>query len=610
MSYYGKDAMLMADTFDVFAQAFLVTVGPSVGPGVIPYKEWKKGYEAAMDLKKTIERARSASRLERLEIGAKIVTMAFPIYALDIFGDMVEVRQLASEGQRLLGAESFDSFKEAGLPSEEIEHTYKAGIVAADAQIENTQKAIERESDIVTKRYDKLIADYKEKSGFRARRNALTSIQEAYASERDAMYEAMQNGDIAIDAYYKLADAATAELKEKIEPYDERYHQDLAEIERLKDQCNREIARGVEHLTNHLLVQMDLRDQALGLLHGAVVKDITSNSDISEDAATTWAEEQEVTPAAQKRLKKMGYPVDQLRKDMAEFYRLSNGRLGKAAIVTKGHRRACAAVNAAVVYLDGRFTKSTLFHELGHLLEVHPRIKAAANQFLELRSGKAGTKTLRKLTGNKGYRGGERAYEDHFIHPYVGKRYDDGITEVTSMGFQCFANPKELSVLMEKDGEMMSLIMGIMKTPISDTEKQIVGQKEQAAKEERSLKSDSEQFYKELDEKAAKVLDVAKLQGFTIESYRGPRVKNPNRFYSITPNGQMLPVFTKEKYLKRFMYLFLTNISQVGWEAAWKDKYQLANDVVQDRVPTAIVGAHGEWQIDDLKDSVFTEVPR
>ena len=163
---------------------------------------------------------------------------------------------------------------------------------------------------------------------------------------------------------------------------------------------------------------------------------------------------------------------------------------------------------------------------------------------------------------------------------------------------------------MEKDGEMMSLIMGIMKTPISDTEKQIVGQKEQAAKEERSLKSDSEQFYKELDEKAAKVLDVAKLQGFTIESYRGPRVKNPNRFYSITPNGQMLPVFTKEKYLKRFMYLFLTNISQVGWEAAWKDKYQLANDVVQDRVPTAIVGAHGEWQIDDLKDSVFTEVPR
>ena len=593
------------------AQAFLVSAGQAFGSAP-SFDQWKEGFDDAASLRKDFERARAASTLERLEIGAHLTTRPLKGYTAEVIGfDMMnEIRQLASEGQRLLGAESFDSFKQTGLPSEEIEQAYKAGVLAADAQIENTQKAIERESDIVTRRYDKLIADYKEESGFKARRDALTRIQEAYASERDAMYEALQNGEITIDSYYKWSDTAAAELKEKLEPYDKRYHQDLEEIDRLKDQCNREIARGVEHLTQHLRVQMDLRDQALGLLHGVVVKDITSNSDISEDAATAWAEEQEVTPAAQKRLKKMGYPVDQLRIDMAEFYRLCNGRLGKAAIVTKGHRRACAAVNASIIYLDGRFTKSTLFHELGHLLEVHPRIRAAANRFLELRSGKAGTKTLRKLTGNKGYRGGERAYEDHFIHPYVGKRYNDGITEVTSMGFQCFANSKELSMLMEKDGEMMSLIMGIMKTPMSDIEKQIVGQKEQAAKEERAIKSDSEQFYKELDEKAAEVLDVAKLQGFTVESYRGPRVKNPNRFYAITPNGEMLPVFTKEKYLKRFMYLFLTNVSQVGWAAAWRDKYQLANDVVQDRVPTAIVGAHGEWQIDDLKEYAFTEVPR
>ena len=610
MNQYGKDAILMADTFDVLAQAFLVSVAPQVGPGAIDYKTWQKGYEVALDLKKTVEKARSASRIEQLEIGAKISAMSFPFYALDIFGDMVEVRQLAADGQSQLGAESFDAFTDTGKLPDVIDRLIFEGLSVADVKISGVQGAIAKATEKAREEYARQIDEYKTISGFRERARAITSIQQEYATERDAMYESMQSGDITIDAYYKWAEESRAELKEKLLAYTDAYNRDMEKIGELEDQCNKTIAEETKELSAQLEKYIAIQEKAQDVLYKEVIKDIASSSQVTKDDATAWADAQDVTKPAQKRLKTMGYPVDQLRKDMAEFYRLCGGRLGKTDIVTKGHRRACAAVNSAIVYLDGNFNKRTLFHEMGHLLEVHPKIKAAANRFLELRTGKSGVTKLSKITGNKGYRGSEKAYEDHFIHPYVGKKYDDGITEVMSMGFQCFANAKEISVLAEKDPEMMSLIVGIMKTPISETESQISGKTVQAAEKEKSAKAENERFYKELDKKAANVLEAAKLQGFFFDSYRGPKVKNPNRFTAVTPDGKMLPVFTKEKHLKRFMYLFLTSVSQVGWTTAWREKYELAQRVVNDQIPTAIVGKPGEWQIEDLKDSVFSEVPR
>lgn len=198
---------------------------------------------------------------------------------------------------------------------------------------------------------------------------------------------------------------------------------------------------------------------------------IMAASAVSEEEATAWAEAQVVTPQARARLKKIGYDLKQMRRDMAEFYRFTGGRVVKVKVHSRGDRRANATDiedhgKEGVIHLDSRFDKRVLWHELAHHIEADPVAKMAAGKFIRRRSVDGKAYSLRSLTGNKGYRSNEGAYKDHFFDHYVGKIYRDGATEVFSMAVESFTNPLVLGQRLLKDAETIEFVAGYLKQPM------------------------------------------------------------------------------------------------------------------------------------------------
>lgn len=194
-------------------------------------------------------------------------------------------------------------------------------------------------------------------------------------------------------------------------------------------------------------------------------------SQVTAEQATAWAEAQDITPQARTRLKKIGYDLKAVRRDMADFYRLSGGRVVKVKVHSKGDKRANATNisdhgKEGVIHLDGRFDKRVLWHELAHHIEADPVAKMAAGQFIRRRSEDGKAYSLRSLTGHKGYRSSEAAYKDHFFDHYVGKIYRDGSTEVFSMGVESFSDPLTLGRRLLKDPETLEFVAGYLKQPL------------------------------------------------------------------------------------------------------------------------------------------------
>ncbi len=61
------------------------------------------------------------------------------------------------------------------------------------------------------------------------------------------------------------------------------------------------------------------------------------------------------------------------------------------------------------------------------------------------------------------YSDGGLAYPGEFVHPYVGRVYDNNTTEVLSMGTEHLASADRMQQLYEKDPEHLALILGILK---------------------------------------------------------------------------------------------------------------------------------------------------
>ena len=199
----------------------------------------------------------------------------------------------------------------------------------------------------------------------------------------------------------------------------------------------------------------------------AIIAKVAAASPITQEQADAWAAEQIIDPNARAKLKKLGYKPEDVVRDMAEFYRLTGGKASAIRIGIDGGKRANAVgigerLGEKVINLGSRFNKTVLFHELAHHLENDPIAKAASNGFLLKRREGDGAYSLRDLTGNRGYDAREIAYKDHFMDPYVGKIYRDGITEVWSMGVQYLANPKDAAIFAAKDPEMFALITGYL----------------------------------------------------------------------------------------------------------------------------------------------------
>jgi hypothetical protein len=203
----------------------------------------------------------------------------------------------------------------------------------------------------------------------------------------------------------------------------------------------------------------------------SVINTLLNSSSVTQEQADTWSKSQSIDKSALLRLKKNGYPEAELRRDMAEFYRITGGKLRLIRIENDGSRRANASgighFEDNVIRPDSRFNKTVLWHEMAHHLEADPAAKVAANGFLRKRRKSPTVFSLRSLTGNKGYRKDEGAYEDDFINHYIGKVYRDNTTEVWSMGIQYLAKPADAAMMLGRDPEMLSLMAGYLQSELS-----------------------------------------------------------------------------------------------------------------------------------------------
>ncbi|KVN83514.1 hypothetical protein [Burkholderia ubonensis] len=203
----------------------------------------------------------------------------------------------------------------------------------------------------------------------------------------------------------------------------------------------------------------------------AIRQKLLDASPVTAETANAWARAQIIDDNAKAKLKRLKYPVDDVTRDMAEFYRLTGGKSSTVRIGSGGRRANATGISTGtgekVINLGTDFNKTVLWHELAHHLENDPIAKAASNGFLLKRRESERPYTLRSLTGVKGYRPDEVAYKDGFTDPYVGKVYRDGITEVWSMGLQYLAEPGSAAWFAGKDPEMFDLVTGYLHNPLT-----------------------------------------------------------------------------------------------------------------------------------------------
>ncbi|WFQ78107.1 hypothetical protein PXH59_00220 (plasmid) [Xenorhabdus sp. SF857] len=285
----------------------------------------------------------------------------------------------------------------------------------------------------------------------------LSTLENEYISPlaeqaRNVIEQIKKNGqnDILMSEFDMLRSAIESAYNTQIDPFLLTLIQELDNTE--KDQ----IRSYQEHKRN-------LGSELMSDIYEALL----SRSTISQEDAELWASTQEITNSAIARMRKSGYPELEVRRDMATYYRLVNGRLNTVHIMTTGSHRASAIINSATINIDHNFDRLTLFHEMSHLLEADESIKLANQRFIKNRASGSPQK-LRELTNNLSYQNDEIAIPDSFYSPYVGKIYKSGATEVASMGIQQFCSLENMYALYDSDKEMFMLMIGMM-TEVNDT---------------------------------------------------------------------------------------------------------------------------------------------
>jgi len=347
---------------------------------------------------------------------------------------------------------------------------------------------------------------------------------------------------------------------------------------------------------------------------------ILSDSSVSQEDAEKWAKGQVVTKSAMERLISTGTYKDKedLCRDMAEFYRLTGGRLGPVIIQTTGRRRANAAYWTAEINIDNHFIKETLFHEMGHLLEKDETVRGAGQAYRDRRADSTkGIKKLSTLTGNRGYKSDEVAYTDDFWDPYVGKSYSNSVgSEVISMGIQMFSSPRKAGFLMLRDPQMFNLMIGIMESSQSEREKKQTAAFSEKVSTKQGEKANLESFYDKLSKFAKdeeKLLKHSSGLVHSIEGYgRGGRAGNGKSmvayYYPGDPQGPgeyvQSTFFKTRQAARNFAYLYLLYIQKGlinSREEASRSTFFLADAVQKKKLPPRLKTEDMHKFIEDLK---------
>lgn len=124
---------------------------------------------------------------------------------------------------------------------------------------------------------------------------------------------------------------------------------------------------------------------------------------------------------------------------------------------------------ADAVNIGEKFSRRLAMHEIAHRLEYrHPEISLANKSWVAARCRKGGfsdePKPLQELVPKGDYGPDEKALEDSFIDPYVGKLYPDLATEVLSTGLEHMADEQLFVQLYRRDPEHLFLTLGALQT--------------------------------------------------------------------------------------------------------------------------------------------------
>ena len=157
-----------------------------------------------------------------------------------------------------------------------------------------------------------------------------------------------------------------------------------------------------------------------------------------------------------------------IRDDLVSLSRISGNRVQRLKKVWQDpqHERAYVEDEKGIINVgkgDPKPEARVLWHEFGHLVEVeNPSIKAAANDFIQQRRDGSPPKKLNQIDPDAGYEDDEKAYTGNFYHPYLGKFYKDGGTEVISMGLEGFRSPRAMRQLYQEDPLFFVFMLGVL----------------------------------------------------------------------------------------------------------------------------------------------------
>lgn len=201
-----------------------------------------------------------------------------------------------------------------------------------------------------------------------------------------------------------------------------------------------------------------------------ILDTLNSKSTVSDETAKQFADNVSIDKSILTRLKKEGYDPKQLRQDIAEFYKVTGGKLRhvemRATGVKRAHANNISHFENNYITPGSNFNKTTLWHELAHHLEADPAARMAAQGFLIKRRKSEEVQQLRVLA-HRGYGSDEYAYEDEFINPYIGKYYRHGDTEVFAMGVQYLASAEDAAAFAAKDPEMFAMVTGYLTSELT-----------------------------------------------------------------------------------------------------------------------------------------------
>lgn len=153
--------------------------------------------------------------------------------------------------------------------------------------------------------------------------------------------------------------------------------------------------------------------------------------------------------------------AERIRDDATEFLQMTNGvGTSELSAFKKTGDRAYASALGGYINI-GSGTTTTIWHEMGHFAEDETGYKANRDWILSKATGNA--KPLSELTGNSSYGDNEIAFPGKFVHPYVGKWYPGGGTEVFSVGIEHFTSPESMLKLWQADSGHFELVVDHLK---------------------------------------------------------------------------------------------------------------------------------------------------